>query len=138
MLCSSPPWLGSCSTDPPALSVVGAVLVEGGPHRGVGPRWPGLWSTACFKHPDVPAGGVKQGVVGALDPSATSRQRVVHPVTLATRGRLDVRQVGLVLSPWTFHACNDVAGVHGAHSLRSRGRQLGCWQCSRGRITSSE
>ena len=33
---------------------------------------------------------------------------------------------------------HDVAGVHGAHSLRSRGRQLGCWQCSRRRITSSE
>ena len=46
--------------------------------------------------------------------------------------------MGLVLSPWTFHACNDVAGVHGAHSLRSRSRQLGCWQCSRRRITSSE
>src|SRR5215471_16463704 len=89
----------------PALSVVGPVLVEGGPHRAAGPRWPGLWWTACLKHPDVPAGGVKQGVVGALDPSPTSRQRVVHPVTLATRGRLDVRQVGLVLSPWTFHAC---------------------------------
>src|SRR5262249_61109311 len=61
-------------------------VVEGCPHRCVGPRWPGLWWTACLKHPDVPAGGVKQGVVGALDPSPTPRQRVVHPVTLATRG----------------------------------------------------
>src|SRR5215471_4098979 len=86
--CCAVHHLGSARarSHPPTLSVVGAVLVEGGPHRGVGPRWPGLWWTTCLKHPDVPAGGVKQGVVGALDPSPTPRQRVVHPVTLATRG----------------------------------------------------
>ena len=138
MLCSSPLWLGSCSTAPAGIECRGI-----GASRGWSPswRWPPPAGTVVDRLPQAPRRPGWRSharLVGALDPSPTSRQRVVHPVMLATRGWLDVRQAGLVLSPWTFHACNDVAGVHGAHTLRSRGRQLGCWQCSRRRITSSE